>query len=311
MSDNTNNEELLDNQELHLRYPLNSDGYKGRVTFQVMKISPISATDIATEYKNTRDATEQIIDAAVKGDTPEKRPFNNRGKEKNPGGRVTLYLPAAINISDGVGYANTPLGTLGAAAGAGLEAGGVSGAVKEVGKGIGSFATAFNNLNLDGPLGRLAVTRAAQTFAPAEVGAAVQLKTRVAINPNTRATFESVAVREIPFSFKMVAQSAKEAEAITQIIKFFRTQLYPSSLAAGQADFILGYNLPDPFEIKITYDGKQVATRFVDAYLKNVQTVYNSQSMGMHKDGHFTDVEISLSFVETRTLTRDDVEQGY
>jgi hypothetical protein len=310
MADNKNNEEL-DNEELHLRYPLNSDGYKGKVTFTVMKISPITAKDIATEYKNTRDVSEQIIDESVKGDAPKSQTYNNLAKEKNPAGRVTLYLPASLNISDGVGYANTPLGTIGAAAAQGLESGGVSGAVKAVGKGIGSFATAFDNLNLDGPLGRLAVTRAAQTFAPAEVGAAVQLKTRVAINPNTRATFESVAVREIPFSFKMVAQSAKEAEAITQIIKFFRTQLYPSSLAAGQADFILGYNLPDPFEIKITYDGKQVATRFVDAYLKNVQTVYNSQSMGMHKDGHFTDVEISLSFVETRTLTRDDVEQGY
>ena len=33
--------------------------------------------------------------------------------------------------------------------------------------------------------------------------------------------------------------------------------------------------------------------------------------MTMHSDGNFQEIEMSLSFQETRTLNRKDVEEGY
>ena len=58
------------------------------------------------------------------------------------------------------------------------------------------------------------------------------------------------------------------------------------------------------------YNEKNVATKILPCYLESMQTVYNPSSMGMHADGSFQEVDISLNFREARTLSRDDIVSG-
>ena len=56
----------------------------------------------------------------------------------------------------------------------------------------------------------------------------------------------------------------------------------------------------------------EVGTRIKPAYLTDLQTVYNSSSMGMHYDGNFSEVDLSLTFLESKALSRTDViEEGF
>ena len=56
-------------------------------------------------------------------------------------------------------------------------------------------------------------------------------------------------------------------------------------------------------------------TKILPCYLRDISVVYNPTNQSMHggDDPHFTEVDMSLSFTETRTLSRQevDIEGGY
>jgi hypothetical protein len=146
---------------------------------------------------------------------------------------------------------------------------------------------------------------------PDEVAGAFRSAGGVTTNPNTRVLFKSVGLREFSFAFKFLATSAREAEEIKEIIKLFRTELYPDTIniPVGTSEISIGYRFPNKFQITVEYDGEEIATRIKPCFLRDVSVTYNNTSMSMHEDGNFTEIEMSLSFQETRTLSRKDVEE--
>lgn len=72
----------------------------------------------------------------------------------------------------------------------------------------------------------------------------------------------------------------------------------------------IGYKFPNKFDIKFKYDGEDVATKLKRCYLRNCNVTYNASSMGMHEDGNFTEIDMTLAFVEERAISREDVEEG-
>jgi len=99
------------------------------------------------------------------------------------------------------------------------------------------------------------------------------------------------------------------AEEIDKIIKFFRTELYPSTTGGGTE--LIGYNFPNLFDIEMSYNNQQVATKIKPVYLKEVGTTYNPGNMGYHVDGKASEVDITLAFVEERTLNKQDIVEGF
>ena len=61
----------------------------------------------------------------------------------------------------------------------------------------------------------------------------------------------------------------------------------------------------------MTYNGKPVATKFLDSNLISVQTTYNPSSMGWHVDGKPSEVDLTLNFGEPRALSKRDIEDGF
>lgn len=324
-----------------LKYPLErQDEYKGKIVFELLEVQPLEAGSIAelgfiekafseeslsrirdnTGDEELESASERAAykeelrqaDKQLQGD--ENRTYEKAGTSRSTGEKVTLYLPSAIQIQDAVTYENINLGYIGAGVEAGLGGGGsvVGSALNMMGEGVSSFIGAVSGGQaLESPLARLALTQAANLGGD-QIGGAVRGLTRTAINPNARTLFREVPIRQIPFTFRMIATSKKEAEEIKNIIKFFRTELYPEEITttlSGQ-EISIGYKFPNPFKITSYYRGKQIGIKFLDSYLQNFTATYNQNSQAMHKDGNFTEVDISMTFIETRALSRKKIEEG-
>lgn len=140
-------------------------------------------------------------------------------------------------------------------------------------------------------------------------------------NPNTRALFKQVNLRTFQVNYKMIPSSQKEAQNIKDIVEAFRAELYPTS--TGEAfgdDFELAYYFPNRFRIRFYLgpedEGRyEVKPKLLDAYLTNMTTTYNSSGGGIMaqdgKDYSFSETDISLTFLESKTLFSRDVRDGY
>lgn len=214
------------------------------------------------------------------------------------GATCTLYLPQGIQIADKVEYENADLGL----GGAGIEA--AAGGSKTAESDIASYV---DQAGMGGGMGQM-VANITKKFDGSGIANGVRAVNRRAPNPNTRALFKQVSLRAFAFTFKLVPVSREEAASIPEIIKFFRTELYPKEEKAG--DVSLGYKFPNQFKITMMYDGQEVGTPIKECYLESFMTNYNPSSQAMHSDGNFAEVDISMNFLEGKALSRTDIENG-
>ena len=223
---------------------------------------------------------------------------------------IQLYLPLGLAFRDNVTYENFDLGAAGAAMEGGL------GFAESMVKGIGSFVSGLTG-GSGADVAKLAGIQLSSKFGSfaAEAGAVQKLAGGVTLNPNTRVLFKQPNIREFSFAFKFISRSQKEAEEVNKIIKFFRTELYPSEIAAnvGDTEISLGYRFPNKFNISFSYNDDEIPglAKLKPCYLRDVSTTYNSSAMAMHSDGNFTEIDMTLSFQETKALVRSDIEEGF
>jgi hypothetical protein len=275
--------------------------------------STVTSGSAAKPSKTTSSATS----VAAKANKADKESFEGR----NPAlstystfkptytttGQVQMYLPASLQFQDGVEYANTDLGVKGTATAGVLRMGdGVTAAAMEGIKKLFDFE-GMKNLVMKGMSDKGAQVLALRmaSFSP-EIQGAVETETGVTLNPNRRSALRGVSVRSFRFTFKLLPTSPAEAREITNIINFFRKEMYPET---SHLNLVLNY--PSKFEIKMQYGGKNVATKILPCFLNNVDVVYNPNSMAFHEDGEFQETDITLTFIEERALTKDDIKRGY
>mgnify|MGYP003644143115 CR=1 FL=1 len=321
------------------RFPLrDQQDYKGKVTFKVVVVEGItpslfkslesldtsSILDRFTGLFSSDEETPTKEEAkegqdALEGVNGTTQSYENVEAQKTYGDVVTLYLPPSFAIRDAVTYDNVNLGFIGGAVEAVGQAGGsIAQGVGAAAKGgVESFIDAFRG-GAGADAASVAITKVAG-MGGAGVGGAVQSLTRTTVNPNTRSIFQSVPMREFPFTFRLIASSPQEAEEIKKIVKTFRRELYPGTISAPLPGDLgvsipIGYRMPNLFEIKMTYDNKPIYTGIQDAYLRDVTVSYNANGMAFHNvKGKVApvEVEVTLSFIESRTMTREMVEEGF
>jgi len=233
--------------------------------------------------------------------------------------KISLYLPRAIQIQDTVSYDNAfQLGLIGGAVEAGMQkeggaglVGTVAGVASSQAKAVGSLLGGDTSGMSRDAAGIIAGRVAAQVpmFGDAVAGA-VRSATRLTTNPNTRAIFKDVPIRNFSFAFQLVPTSRAEARMIEKIIKTFRTELYPEALNAGNV--AIGYRFPNRFLIKVKYNNADIkGIRFLPVYMQSFNATYNAATGGMHNDGRFASVDISMAFTETRAIAKADIAGGY
>tara|TARA_B110000211_G_scaffold231540_1_gene293302 strand:- start:344 stop:1474 length:1131 start_codon:yes stop_codon:yes gene_type:complete len=243
--------------------------------------------------------------------------FSERSLNLNTDRRIALYLPRAIQIQDTVTYDNAfQLGLIGGAIEAGLQSG--AGAVGSALGAIGNEAAGLGNtlLGRTGGMSKEAAGILSGKVAAKipvigdAAGGAVRSATGLTTNPNVRAIFKDVPIRNFSFAFQLIPTSQNEAIVIEDIIKTFRTELYPTALRAGGVN--VGYRFPNRFLIKVKYNNRDIkGIRFLPVYMQSFNATYNSATGGMHSDGRFSAVDISMTFTETRAISKSDIEGGY
>lgn len=303
----------------------NRNDYPGKITFRafappVPEVSVPGIRQLAADtIEGFQNDTETVGLDAFGGfgqtiDVGDRYQYGTRSNRRNYSGqRVTLYLPQAITFADQADYeSNVQLGALGGTAEAAINRGetagaALAGAIRSGTSVLSDLVT--GNSGASGEAARLAAVRVANAVPGDVVGNVAASTLRVAVNPNKRTLFRSVNIREFSFQFKMIANSRREADEIENIVKFFRTELYPSVTGSGTE--IVGYNFPNLFDIDMKYNNQPVATKIKPVYLRNVTTTYNPSSMGWHADGKPSEIDVTLAFVEERTLNKSDVQGGY
>jgi hypothetical protein len=265
---------------------------------------------VRTDIKTAEDSFYGLGKGKVKQTNVKPEPV------VKPGQKVTLYLPQAIQIQDAASYE------------VGVELGALGGSVESAllsGRSVGSAISAGTKSSVDmlkslisGDLSKIsseqASLAAAKIAAKVPIGgdaaaAAIRSATGVTTSPNVRALFKSVPIRNFSFSFTLIPTSAREAMEIRNIIKFFRTELYPVQFDVGGVTY--GYKFPNRFLIKVRYRNNDIpGIKFLPMYLQSFNAVYNPNGMGMHSDGSFSEFQITMSFTEGTALNRQDVEEG-
>ena len=308
------------------RFPLEAqDDYKGRVYFtQIIEVPPKINT---SAFKK-----KQIeIPAGPAGTTIDGNDvdFEATSTASNALGMLTgtfspgqtfrgetveLYLPPAQTIQDGIEFDNAfSFGIAGEAARQSLSRGesSILGASASALLGTGGIGSILSNLQ-DPAIARVAAAKVGSMMGNTAGGVASTVG-QTALNPNIRAVFKSVRPREHSFSFKFLPRSEAEAKQIENIIKWFRTELYPESIdiAAGGQRLPIGYKFPNKFGIALRYGSKNVGAQLLPCYLRGMTTNYNATAMSFYRDGQYSEIDLTLDMIEFRTLDKDDVRYGW
>ena len=197
---------------------------------------------------------------------------------------IYLYLPPGFSVPDAASYGSVDLGVIGG--------------IDQTGASNGQFTEGEKKALADEATGKvLGQLGAASVFTKEKI------KKGVAINPNTALQFDNVAIRSFNFTFKLVAESSKEAESALLIENMFRRALYP------EVKNRLYLEYPPTFKIKFYHDGKEniFMPQIHESFLANMSTTYNASSNMYHADGSPSEIDISLTFTETKALTREDL----
>ena len=319
----------------NLTYPLNlkTEGQKSYIRFETLIEESLTINGLLSNLNNTLKSglLEQALETAIEIDentttfgeaateTQERFTAANvsgnityENKAPEPSGlSAELYMPIAIVFPDGANYENYDIGFLGAAGERALKSGNLGGAVSD------AISAGVNTLSqgLSGAAGSDIATLASVQLLKKIPGVGgqfntnAQLASRVTTNPNARVLFKGVNFREFTFQFKFIASSEKESREIKSIVDFFREEMYPESIE--QAGIAVGYKYPDRFKIDMMYNGTQIFNKLKPCYLRAVTTSFNATQQSFHSDGTPTEIDLTLTFQESRTLNKQDIKDGF
>lgn len=310
-----------------LRYPLvTQNDYKARLVFSIEQPIPVNLNGIfniaAEKIKETTTGENEKTTAEKQKELEEMKGSIEtvKGKNlrsKNLGKKVSLYMPQGLVFRDNATYEGKDLGATGAAALAGVQGAGTF--LGNILSGAGQTFAAGMAGSANTELAKLGTQKVLTGVLPESIGAAFQVASGVTTNPNTRSLFKNVGMREFSFAFKLIAQSRDEAKQINEIVRFFRAELYPEKIkikvGGGQEEISVGYNFPNMFKIQLFYDNKEIDSKIMpkiaNCYLRDINVSYNASGQLFHDDEQPFEIDMTLAFQETRTLSREDIEAGF
>ena len=199
---------------------------------------------------------------------------------------IFLPAPAGLAFTDGANFEEQDLGAKAQAASLAMGQG-------SIGTSLGGSINAIVNK---------AISLTGQ-------GATSEFARKSLVNPNTNTSFKSNALRTFSFSFKLMPVSAKESEIIKLIQQKFRRFTYASQTSDGSS---ANLDYPPVWTIRfLDFRSKTGENLFIprifSCYLTACETTFNSSNLYFN-DSAPSSIDLSLTFQETRTLTRNDIE---
>lgn len=208
-----------------------------------------------------------------------------------------IYMPIPMNISfaDGASYNDVELGFVGAA-------------IAKAGQSGAAAAAKAATASMPKSLGSLAQAMTENSGASASIKAGVSIGVGATLNKNITTQFTGTATRQFQFQFKFIASTAAESKLIADILKTFRIGLYPKG-----TQYQLEY--PPTWTIKFIHGASDsheiefLPKIFPGCYLTTMSSTYNSIANMWRVDGSPLDTEMTLTFIEPRALTQEDIQK--
>ena len=224
-------------------------------------------------------------------------------------GGVSLYMPPGIKASYSASTSHSDLGKAGMAAGAisrAMAAPNTEGAIEEALKGFGGFAlTAARDLAIG----------VGESIGLGDIDGAISKVTATAQNNFSEAIFEKISPRQFSYTFKLIARNKDEAQDINKIIKFFKFHMHPELDMANGGRY---FRVPSEFEIHYAYNDQK------NNYLHELSRCVCESVEVQYGDGDFqsfrqfddegaapVDVTMTLGFLETTVLTKEEIANNY
>jgi hypothetical protein len=225
-------------------------------------------------------------------------------------GSVCLYMPSGLQVNDNLSYDNADTGV------GGMLVNSYQGS-SSAGEFLGNVAKSAPQLGDRFISQKLAETSQSKGLAGGIAGQILINRGEV-VNPHTQMLFRSPQLRQFNFTFKMMPRSEAEAKEIVNIVRFFRLAAYPSTgqgerSSEGGSLNMASYIFPDVFEIKYLTNNRPNTNmiKYARAYITAVNVTYNPTSPSFFANGMPSEIDLSLTFQETKALSREDIQKGY
>ena len=267
------------------KFPLaNENDYKAYILFQPIITTPPELGDSMKAFGEMFKSLADLTMRAATGVTPTEAPVvENSGREN--------FQSTTNNI--------------------------MSNEKKELGKNSCNFYQALKG-SVSQDAARLGATRLAGVAGKnGAIDGAVRGSLRTSPISNMTMLFDKPNLRTFSFSFKMQPVSKEEAFEIVQIVKFFRTELYPEAFntdTLGGISVPFGYRFPNEIQISMHYGDRAHNRNFIKfkpCYLTNFQATFNAPSGSFFKGGDWQETTISMTLRENELLNKDDIRKGY
>jgi hypothetical protein len=224
-------------------------------------------------------------------------------------GSVSLYMPSSLQVSDNLSYDNVDTGLGGMLVNTFQNASSTTEFLKTVAKESPQL--------LDRVVSQKLVNASQERGLVGGAAGQLLINRGEVVNPHTQMLFRAPMLRQFNFTFKLMPRSKAEAKEILKIVQFFRLAAYPdlgASIETGQGALNMAtYKFPDVFEIKYLSAGRENKNmiKFARSYLTAVSVTYNPTSPTFFDDGMPSEIDLSLTFQETKALSRADIKNGY
>lgn len=219
------------------------------------------------------------------------------GGEVSKKADIIMYVPVGIAETFGATWTGGDMGIAGSVEKAFTGEGGT-----------GSFMDKLKDLGL-GVAGEGIGKVVAQSVGnPALKNKVLKMAGGKQVNPQYEIFFERPTARNFTFDFKMIPRNAQEAQAIQDIVRTFKAYSAPELDSTGEAGRY--YNYPCYFQIE--YWNADRLHRLKNCALTNITINYTgSGTPGTYYDGAPIQTDMTLSFMESELLTREDINNGY
>ena len=126
------------------------------------------------------------------------------------------------------------------------------------------------------------------------------------MNPNMELLFSGPSLRSFGFSFKLSPRSAREAQVVVQIIRFFKEKM---AVKKSQSGFFL--KAPDTFRLQYMSRRKEnpYLNKFKECALQNCTVQYTPDgNYNTYTDGVMTSYSLQLTFNELDPVFEEDYQ---
>ena len=175
-----------------------------------------------------------------------------------------------------------------------------------------SAADQRNMLNVGSDVARrIAETSASVTTAIAgsnQVQAFIESSTKKVVNPQREQLFKSVGFRQFKFDYTFMPKSPAETANVKRIIDTFKYHMHPELSESG-----IYFIYPSEFDIQYYYRGveNEFINKISSCALINMTVNYGKDQFSTFADGSPTTYNLSLTFVELETMTKERIKEGY